>query len=169
MLHTSRATILFALLATIALAACTRGQQHDAAADEAALTAAAASWEKGYNEKDAEAVAALYTEDGQLLPPGVAVVNGRSAIRDYWASDIANSNASLAITADATGVGGDWAWRSGAWRAMGADGSTAATGKYIEVWRRTADGWQLHRDIWNADEAAPAAPAEGTAPAPSQP
>jgi uncharacterized protein (TIGR02246 family) len=169
MLHTSRATVLFALIATVTVAACSPSQQHDAAADEAALTSFAANWEKAYNEKNAEALAALYTEDGQLLPPGVPVVNGRSAIQDFWANDIATSNATLAITPDATAVGGDWAWRAGSWRAIGADGSTAGTGKYIEVLRRTADGWQLHRDIWNADEAAPAAPAEGTAPAPSQP
>ena len=168
MLHGLRITFL--LIASITLAACApKAPQHDAAADEAALASTAASWEKAYNDKDAEAVAALYTEDAQLLPPGAPVINGRSAIRDYWAGDIAASGMSLAIAADATGVGGDWAYRSGSWRALGADGSTAATGKYIEVWRRTPDGWQLHRDIWNADEATPAAPAEGTAPAASQP
>jgi uncharacterized protein (TIGR02246 family) len=169
MLQTSRATALFALIATVTVAACSPSQQHDAAADEAALTSFAANWEKAYNEKDADALAALYTEDGQLLPPGADMVNGRSAIKDYWANDIATGNVSLAIMADATGVGGDWAWRSGSWRATGMDGSSAGTGKYIEVWRRTTDGWQLHRDIWNVDQAAPAPSAEGTAPAPSQP
>ena len=168
MLRTKPVTILMLLLSAATLAACApRGSQHDPAGDEAAISTAAANWEKAYNEKNAEAVAALYTEDGQLLPPGPAVVNGRSAIQEFWANDIAASNMSFAITADTTGVGGDWAYRSGSWRAMGADGSTAATGKYIEVWKRVGDGWQLHRDIWNVDEAAPAAPAEGTAPAPS--
>jgi uncharacterized protein (TIGR02246 family) len=165
MLHALRVTCL--LIATMTLAACApKAPQHDAAADEAALSSAAADWEKAFNEKNAEAVAALYTEDGQLLPPGPAVVNGRSAIKDFWANDIATSNTSLAITADSTGVGGDWAYRSGAWRAVNADGSTGGTGKYIEVWRRTADGWQLHRDIWNVDESAAAAPppAEGSTP-----
>jgi uncharacterized protein (TIGR02246 family) len=166
MLLATRATTLFALIGSFTFAACApKAPQHDAAADEAAVAAAAANWEKAFNDKDAEAVAALYTEDGQLLPPGPAVVNGRSAIKDFWANDIATSNTSLAITADTTGVGGDWAYRAGSFRATGADGSTAATGKYIEVWRRTADGWQLHRDIWNTDQAAPAAAsAEGSAP-----
>ena len=160
MLHSHRVTTLLILLSAATLAACApQTSQQDPAADEAALASAAATWEKAYNAKDADALAALYTEDGQLLPPGPAVINGRPAIRDYWANDIASSNMPLAITADTTGVGGDWAYRSGAWRAIGADGAPAATGKYIEVWRRTPNGWQLHRDIWNADEAAPPAAA----------
>lgn len=162
MLHADRAAILLSLISAMVVAGCApRGSQHDAAADDAAVAAAATNWEKAYNDKNADAVAALYTEDGQLLPPGPAVVNGRSAIRDFWANDIASSNMSFSITADSAGVGGDWAWRAGSWRGIAADGSTGATGKYIEIWRRTPEGWQLHRDIWNVDEAAP--PAEAPA------
>jgi uncharacterized protein (TIGR02246 family) len=166
MLHANSAAALLALIGAATLAACAPKASHDPKADEAAVATAAANWEKSYNEKNADAVAALYTEDGQLLPPGPAVVNGRAAIRDFWAADIAAGGMTFAITADTTGVGGDWAYRSGSWRALGADGSTAATGKYAEIWRRTKDGsWQLHRDIWNVDEAAPAAaPAEATSP-----
>ena len=165
MLHLNPAAVL-ALIGAAALAGCApKAPQHDAAADDAAVASAGASWEKAYNDKDADAVAALYTADAQLLPPGPAVVNGRAAIRDFWANDIASSNMSFSITSDASGVGGDWAWRAGSWRGIAADGSTAATGKYIEVWHRTMDGWQLHRDIWNVDEAAPAAaPAEAPSP-----
>ena len=160
MSHANVGSVLFALIGAAALAACApKAPQHDVAADSAAVESAAAAWEKAYNDKDGAAVAALYTEDAQLLPPGPAVVNGRAAIEEFWAADIVASNMSFAINADATGLGGDWAWRSGSFSGTGADGATLATGKFIEVWRRTADGWQLHRDIWNVDEAAPAAAA----------
>jgi ketosteroid isomerase-like protein len=153
MSHANPGSVLFALIGTAMIAACSpQKSQHDTAADEAAVTAAASSWEKAYNEKNADAVAALYTEDAQLLPPGPPVVNGRAAIRDFWANDIATSNSTFAITAEASGLAGDWAWRSGPWKATAADGS-GATGKFVEIWRRTANGWQLHRDIWNVDEA----------------
>jgi uncharacterized protein (TIGR02246 family) len=164
MLRLNPATVL-ALIGAAALAGCApKAPQHDAAADQDAVAAAAANWEKAYNDKNADGVAALYTEDAQLLPPGPAVVNGRGAIREFWADDIAASNMAFSIVADAGGISGDWAWRSGAWRGIAADGSTAATGKYLEVWRRTADGWQLHRDIWNVDAAPAAAPAEAPSP-----
>ena len=37
-----------------------------------------------YNAQDPLALAALYTEDGLLLPPGGGPVRGRDAIRNYW-------------------------------------------------------------------------------------
>jgi ketosteroid isomerase-like protein len=157
MSHATSGSALLALMGAAMLAGCApQTSQHDPAADEAALTSVASGWEKAYNEKNADAVAALYCEDAQLLPPGPDVVNGRAAIREFWANDITASNMTFAITADSTGVGGDWAWRSGPWRGTAADG-TSATGKYVEIWHRTPQGWQMHRDIWNVDEA-PAAP-----------
>ena len=32
------------------------------------------------------------------------------------------------------------------------------TGKFVEVWRRTPEGWQMYRDIWNSDAPMPAPP-----------
>jgi ketosteroid isomerase-like protein len=157
MSHSTAGSVLFVLIGAATIAACTpQASQHDTKADEAAVASAAAGWEKAYNEKNADAVAAIYTEDSQLLPPGPPVVNGRAAIRDFWAKDISASNMSFAITTDASGVAGDWAWRSGSWRGTAADGTAAGTGKFAEIWRRTPEGWQLHRDIWNVDEAAAA-------------
>ena len=40
-----------------------------ATADEAAIRAQTASWEKAYNAGDAKAVAAQYADDALLLPP----------------------------------------------------------------------------------------------------
>ena len=103
MSHTISGVVLFAMIGAATIAACApKTGQHDPAADEAALASTASNWEKAYNEKNADGVAAVYSEDAQLLPPGPAVVNGRAAIRDYWANDIVASNSTFAISADAT-------------------------------------------------------------------
>jgi uncharacterized protein (TIGR02246 family) len=140
---------VFALACALTLAACNPNVSGpDPAADSAALDAAASGWEKAYNEKNADAIAALYTDDGQLLPPGAAEVTGRDAIRAYFANDIEKQWARITIRSTASHIGGDWAWRSGTWSV---ESDPAATGKYLEVWRRTAQGWRLHKDIWNVD------------------
>ena len=144
-----------ALVCTLGLAACEQksaAPAPDANADAAALTTAAAGWEKAYNDKNADALAALYAEDAQLLPPGATAINGRDAIRAYFVNDIEKQWAMIHIKSDDGGIGGDWGWRSGTWSA---ESMPMATGKYIEVWHRTADGWQLKKDIWNMDAELP--------------
>ena len=41
-------------------------------------------WTAAFNKGDAAAVAALYTEDAYVLPPGSAMVKGRPAIEAFW-------------------------------------------------------------------------------------
>ena len=75
-------------------------------------------------------------------------MSGRAAIRDYFTNEIATRWAKITVTSNSNGAAGDWAWRSGTWSV---ETTPVVTGKYIEVWRRTADGWRLHKDIWNVD------------------
>ena len=35
----------------------------------------------------------------------------------------------------------------------GSDYEPPMSGKYLEVWHRTAEGWRVHRDILNLDAA----------------
>lgn len=44
---------------------------------------------------------------------------------------------------------GDAAWKRGAFQMTGLEG-VLGNGKYIVIWKRTSDGWKLHRDIVNA-------------------
>src|ERR1700686_679116 len=70
-----------------------------ASADEAAIRAQTASWEKAYNGGDAKTVAAQYAEAPLPLPPGAASVRGRAAILEYFPKDVANSKAAGAVFA----------------------------------------------------------------------
>jgi len=137
------------LACALAVAACSpKVTGPDPAVDSAALDTAANGWEKAYNEKNADAIAALYTDDAQLLPPGAPEVSGRDAIRAYFANDIETQWARMTVQSTASHIGGDWAWRSGTWSA---ESVPLVAGKYLEVWRRTPDGWRMHKDIWNVD------------------
>ena len=78
-------TRLFLLLAcALAFAGCgPKAPVADSDADVAAITSAGAAWEQAYNDKNADAVAAIYAEDAQLLPQGAPAVKGRAAIREF--------------------------------------------------------------------------------------
>jgi ketosteroid isomerase-like protein len=134
-------------------------------ADEAALRAQTASWEKAYNGGDPKGVTAQYAEDALLLPPGASGVRGRAAILDFFTKDIAASKAAGAVFVidpkTEVGVSGAMGWESGTYKVT-VKGAVVETGKFLSVSRKK-DGKLLYiRDTWNAD--APSAP-----PAPATP
>jgi uncharacterized protein (TIGR02246 family) len=97
---------------------------------------------------DAEAVAALYTEDGQLLPPGAAVVEGRSAIAAFWKGAIDAGMKELALETVEVESAGDLAYEVGTAKIVAGEGQVTQD-RYLVVWKRENGEWRLHRDIWN--------------------
>jgi uncharacterized protein (TIGR02246 family) len=140
----------------------------DAAKEIAALRAADQAWEKAYNAGDADAVASLYDEQAVLLPPGAPGVNGRPAIKAFFAKDTAESKkAGVAFSLGpkpAGGVSGDMGWQSGTYAVKDTAGKVVETGKYLSVSMKRGGKWLYVRDTWNADGASasaePAAPAK---------
>jgi len=153
-----------ALVATPALAAAQgmehEGQEmaHDMKAEHARMSEAvrpliearAAEWEEAVNAGDFAAVAALYTEDGVLYPPGSEAVEGRAAIQEAFAAAFGGVEG-LQMDLETTEVyavhGG--ALEIGNYTMSGADGHIDH-GKYMVAWTETDDGWMMARDIWNS-------------------
>jgi uncharacterized protein (TIGR02246 family) len=153
-----RGLLLSAALA--AITACAPAAP-DTSADQAQLEAEAPVWFDHYNKGDADAVANLYAEDAVIMPAGAPPAAGRTAIRDFIVADIAQSKAggftfkNGAVTG--VGVSGDMAWLTGDFSVLDASGAPVDSGKYLSVYQMTDDGWKLIRDIWNSDNAPPAA------------
>jgi uncharacterized protein (TIGR02246 family) len=142
-----------------------------ASADEAAIRAQTASWEKAYNGGDAKAVAAQYAEDALLLPPGAPGVRGRAAILAFFTKDIADSKAAgVVFVIDPktdVGVSGNTGWESGTYKVT-VKGAVVDTGKFLSVSRKKDGKWLYIRDTWNSDAPpAPAAPPQAPAAAPA--
>jgi uncharacterized protein (TIGR02246 family) len=98
---------------------------------------------------DAEGVARLYTEDGQVIAPGEPVARGRSAIAAAWKKSIDSGVAELTLQTAEVESAGDLAFETGIVRMVARDG-TATQARYVVVWKREEGRWKLHRDIWNA-------------------
>lgn len=107
------------------------------------------AWQAAFNAGDANALAALYTQDARLLPPGSEPVSGPVAIKAYFASQMAGG-AKFALTpAEVVGFG-DFAFETGQWVATGADGRHLDHGTYATLYQRAGGAWKLHRDTWNS-------------------
>ena len=117
------------------------------------------AWVERFTAHDAAGVAALYTEDAQLLPPDMEVVNGRAAIQEFVAQTNPPGSPAFEFATNETLVFGDYAHRQGSFTAKGPDGKVLATGKYLELWKKSGGKWLIHRDMWswNAPETTPPA------------
>jgi len=149
-----RATILPGLL--LALTGCGA-----APAPEPFPLAVLDTWMERYAAHDAAGVAALYTEDAQLLPPDQEIVSGRAAIQEFIARTNLPGGPALEIVTVETLVFGDHAYRQGSFRLKEPGGSAVASGKILELWKKVDGQWLIHRDMWSANAPPPvvAAPA----------
>jgi uncharacterized protein (TIGR02246 family) len=110
-------------------------------------------WTAAFNKGDAAAIAALYTEDAYVLPPGSAMVKGRAAIEAFWRQAAQQMSDAKLTTVDVLPLG-----RSAA-REIGTVSLKTKSqppqeiiGKYVVVWRKIGRDWKLATDIWNTDK-----------------
>ena len=112
------------------------------------------SFVEAFDRGDFEGVAAVYTEDARIMPPGMPTVQGREAIGQFWAGGAeAFGFKSVSLTTLELDVQGGTAQELGQWEIFGADGPMDR-GSYVVVWKQGPDGaWRWHWDIWNSDGA----------------
>jgi uncharacterized protein (TIGR02246 family) len=114
------------------------------------------AWVGRYAANDAAGIAALYTEDAQLLPPDQEIISGRAAIQEFFRRTNPPGSAAIEIATVETHVFGDYAHRQGSFLLKGPDGVTVTAGKFLELWKKADGRWLIHRDMWSANAPAPA-------------
>jgi ketosteroid isomerase-like protein len=100
-------------------------------------------------------MAALYTEEGQLLPPNADFMIGREAIQAFWQGVMDAGIASIKIELLEVDDHGDTAIEVSKYALHAQDGTELDAGKFIVIWKRVEGEWKLHRDIFNSSKPAP--------------
>ena len=106
------------------------------------------------NGDDPAAITRFYTADAVLMPPGVAVMEGREAIGEFFGPGMGGATLDVE-TWDVIPQGSDVALETGGYEINASDGSHLDHGKYMVVWVRTDDGWKMKYDMWNSSMAPP--------------
>lgn len=146
------------LTSVIALLTASCAQEPSGGDLRAAIEAQAAKWQESFNAGDGAGIAALYTTDGQIMPPGTAMVSGRDNIAAFWQEALSAGGISVKLEVVELVAQGKHATEVGRFTMADADGNTVDQGKYLVLWRQEQGEWRLSRDIWNSDNA-PAAEA----------
>jgi ketosteroid isomerase-like protein len=153
-------TLAFALAAAaVCLAGDTKAEQ--------ALREADAAWSKAAESKDLDKTVSYYSDDATVLPPNAPAATTKEAIRKVWQDMLATPGFVISWKATKVEVAksGDLGFLSGTYEVTMNDASgkpVSEKGKYVEVWKKQADGkWKCGTDTWNSDLPASApAPAE---------
>ena len=131
------------------------------AAEETTLRSLNDQWSKTAGAKDLEGTVAYYSDDASVFPPNAPVASGKQGIHAVWADVIASASA-ISWQTDKVEVArsGDLAYLTGTYQTTAKDPKAQPvndTGKFVEVWKKQADGkWKTVADIFNSDVPVPA-------------
>jgi uncharacterized protein (TIGR02246 family) len=116
-----------------------------------------AQWSKAAAAKDLEQTIAYYSDDAIVLPPNSPSATTKEAIRNVWKDLLAGPGLVLSWKATRVEVSksGDTAYATGTYELTMNDANGKPIndrGKYVEVWKKQADGkWKCGADMWNSD------------------
>jgi uncharacterized protein (TIGR02246 family) len=123
------------------------------AQDKATIQKLNDAWTAAFNRGDAAAVAAMYTEDAYVLPPGADMVKGRTAIEGFWRQAVQQLGDAKLTTIDVLHLGPAAAGEIGAVSLKSkSQPPQESVGKYAVVWRKVGGKWKLASDIWNTNK-----------------
>jgi uncharacterized protein (TIGR02246 family) len=112
-----------------------------------------AQFAAAFNKGDTASVAAMYTGDAVVLPPGAEMVKGRPAIQSFWQGAAQQLGDLKLTTLEVKPLGSKAAREIGTFslKTKGQPGQEVV-GKYVVVWQKVGKDWKLATDIWNANK-----------------
>ncbi len=109
------------------------------------------AFETAFAQGDAAGAAAVYTADGQALPPNGATVTGREALQRFWQGVMDMGVKSVTLETVELEPCGEMAYEIGKATLLGDGGAVLDIAKFIVIWQQEDGQWKWHRDIWNSN------------------
>src|SRR5262249_30053210 len=133
---------------------------------KAGIEAANRKFQEAAAQGDATAIAKLYAEDAEILPPDSPPKKGREAIQKEFAG-LVGAFKKITLKTHEVYPLGNFALEVSSWKLEDASGK-GPEGKGMVLWKKNGKVWEYYRDMWSGN-AAPPPPAPAPAAAPAQP
>ena len=153
-------SLLVLTLAVSFMVSCEKAAKDTTAEDSRAIEAASEQFTNAYNQGDAAAVAALYTEEAKRLPPNNPMMIGRENIQAIYEASFDAGVSNLRLTVIDFNVNGDMAHEVGKYSdtTQPDEGEAISeSGKYVRIWKRVNGTWKVDVLIFNSSVPLPVA------------
>ena len=153
--------LVLAIAAIPFLQSCSEGEgcTVDQATVKAEIQTLNDEYARGLNEKDIDAVMALYADDASSYPPNKPGAIGKAAIRAEIESE-GMEGISLKYTTQEVWATCDHATELGTYVVNHSQAGQVASGRYMALYKKVDDKWLLHRDMWSDEHPSPERPSE---------
>lgn len=94
-----------------------------------------------------------YAEDACIMAPNAPQMCGQQAAADFFRSayrDYGLRNGKF-ITTAIYGNGIEYVTEEGLWQSFDANGNLFDNGKFLVLWKKTAQGWKMYRDSFSSN------------------
>ena len=104
-----------------------------------------------FRKGDAPGMAALYTENGQVLPPNADFITGKQAVQAFWQAFMDMGIKEILLDIIEVEGHGNTAFEVSRFTLKGEEEQILDQGKYIVIWKKENGQWKFHRDIFNSN------------------
>lgn len=104
-----------------------------------------------FRQCDAAGVAAVYADEGQIMPAYSTAIHGRAAIQAFWQGCIDMGIGALqrqTLTVDCLT---DTLNETGEYAFFDRAGRLIDVGKYVIIWKVQHGRWKIQHDIWTSN------------------
>jgi ketosteroid isomerase-like protein len=112
-------------------------------------------WSKAAGTKDVDKTVSFYSDDAVVMPPNAPRATTKEAMRAIWKDLLTDASISWKTKEVEVAQSGDIGYTSGTYEVTMTDPTGTPVndrGKYLEVWKKQADGtWKCVIDMWNSD------------------
>lgn len=112
-------------------------------------------WSAAADAKDIDKVVSFYSDDAIVMPPNAPRATTKETIRTIWKDLLTDASISWKTKEVEVAQSGDLAFLSGTYEVTLNDPTGTPVkdrGKYLEVWKKQADGtWKCAMDMWNSE------------------
>ena len=152
-----RFSVVMIVISISTLACCDKRTSQNEEGDISKIKTLSSIRAKAFNEGNADAIAAAFTETGILMAPDTKSTTGRDAVSKYYKGIFDQYKTFLESGYEEVKVSGDIAYGVGFAKVKlvphsGGD-TLASSAKYINILERQDDGsWLTTHDIWNSND-----------------